>query len=117
MFRKLLVLVFGMALGAGGAQAATAIPALQGAPAIGAEVTLVGHRTHRGHDARGYRRGYRDARPRYRGRGYQHPRHGYFRAYRHGYRGRYPVFGLHDSYRRGHGYDGRQNHLRDRYGK
>ncbi len=120
MFRKLLVLVFGMALGAGGAQAATAIPALQGAPAIGAEVTLVGHRTHRahrGHDARGYRRGYRDARPRYRGRGYQHPRHGYFRAYRHGYRGRYPVFGLHDSYRRGYGYDGRQNHLRDRYGK
>ncbi len=117
MFRKLLVLALGMALGAGGAQAAAAIPASQGAPAIGAEVTLVGHRTHRGDDARGYRRGYRDARPRYRGRGYQRPRHGYYRAYRYGHRGRYPVFGQRNSYRGGHGYDARQNYLRDRYGK
>ena len=90
MFRKILVLAFGMALGAGGAQAASPLPALPGPPALGAAATLVGHRHARGHD-----------------------RHGYHR----GYRGRYPAYGQGNAFPHGHQQGVWQDYLRNRYGK
>jgi len=110
MFRKILALALGMALGTGGAQAASPVAVLPGGPAIGAELTPVGHRHPRGHDRRGYERGYSDVRPRYRSRGY-------YRGYHRDYRGRYPTYGRDNAYPRGHGYGAWQNYLRDRYGK
>lgn len=119
MFRNILALAIGMAIGAGGAQAAATLPAPQAPPSIGAEVTQASHRHARGHDRRGYHRGYHHPRPRYRGRGHYRPpfgdQRGHYRGLRHGYRGHAPVSRLHDGYRRG--YDARQNYLRDRYGK
>lgn len=105
MLRKLLVLAFGAAIGLGGAPAATASPVTQGAPAMSADVTLVGNRYSRGHVSRGhhrgYHRGYYNSRPRYHGRGYYRPRHGHYRGYGRGYRGRYPGSGRHYIYRPG----------------
>lgn len=117
MFRQLLVLALGAALGISGAQMATAARIAQTAPAVGADIILVGHRHTRGHVSRGYHRSYRDARPRYRSLGHYRPRHGHHRGYGQGYRGRYPAYGSHYNHRRGYGYNARQNYLRDRYGK
>ncbi|HKL65866.1 MAG TPA: hypothetical protein VJ886_07135 [Roseovarius sp.] len=117
MFRKILVLAFGMALGAGGAQAASPLPALPGPPALGAAATLVGHRHARGHDRHGYHRGYRPARPRYRDRDHYRPRHGYQHGYYRGYRGRYPAYGQGNAFPHGHQQGVWQDYLRNRYGK
>jgi len=113
MLRKIVVLALGIVLGSDGAQAASAIPVLPGAPVISAQPIAVGHRHARGHDRRGYDRRYHPARPRYRDRGHYRPRHGYHR----GYRGRYPVHGQGNAYPRGHRHGAWQDYLRDRYGK
>jgi len=121
MFRKLIVLAVGATLGLSGVTSANAAPLTQGAPAIGAQIILVGHRHHRGHVSRGYHRGYKYARPRYRRHGYHRPSYGYHRGhdrhYDRRYRSRYPAYGHGNAYPRGDGYDARQNALRDRYGK
>jgi hypothetical protein len=121
MFRNILVLALGVALGsaAGGAQAASAIERPQAAPVIGAEVILAGHRYSRSHHGYRHHRGH--AYPRYRGRGHYRPHYdyhrGYHRGYLHGRFGGYPGYGRGNAYPRGHGYDARSNYLRDMYGK
>lgn len=101
MFRKLLFLAFGVGLAFGGTHSATAGSLTKRAPVIGVDVTLVGHRHHRGHVSRGYHRGYRYAPRRYRGRGHYSPRYGYGRGYGRAYRGRSPGYGRHRIYRSG----------------
>jgi len=117
MFQKILALAFGMALGVGDAQAASPVAVLPGGPAIGAELTPIGHRHPLGHDRRGYHRGYDDLHPRHRNWRYNQPRNGYNRGYHRDNRGRYPAHGRDNAYPRGHGYGAWQNYLRDRYGK
>lgn len=122
MIRKLLVLAFGATLGLAGVQSVTAAPLAQGTPSIGAQIVLVGHGHQRGYVSRGYHRGYKYARPRYRKHGYYRPSHGYHRGHDRHYdrryqRSRHPAYGHGNAYPRGDGYDARQNYLRDRYGK
>lgn len=112
MFRKLLVLAFGAALGLGGAPSASAAPVLQGAPALSAGITFVGHRHSQGNISRGYQRGDHTSRPRYRESRHYRPRYDYDRGYGGGYRGRYPSYGNQFIYRLGPAYNSRGNYGR-----